>query len=115
MSTSPERYLMTQEDKDAAFGRATRVLREATKKLAELRSHASNIGTRFETLGAMLTKQPENIQFDGDPPIKTDSAFRQLQPFRFEDFNSRDIANLAEQIRITTTEVERLTAEVAKY
>lgn len=106
---------MTQEEKDAALGRALRAKSEGIKKLAELRSHASHIGGQFSTLGAMLTSEPESIQFEGQPPIKTKSAFRILAPFRFSAFDAHEIAALVEEIRDATADLERLTVEAAKY
>lgn len=107
---------MTQEDRDAALGRAVRTKAEAIKKLAELRSHAKHLGTQFNNLGSMLSDEPENIWFEGNAPIKkTKSAFQQLAPFKFADFDPQEVADLAEQIRAAIDEVERLTAEAAQF
>jgi predicted YcjX-like family ATPase len=107
---------MTQEDRDAAIGRAFRTKTAAIRNLAELRSHAKHLGMQFSNLGAMLTDESENIWFEGNAPIKkTGSAFTQLAPFKFTDFNPREIADLAEQIRIAMDEVERVTAAAAEF
>ena len=107
---------MTQQDRDAALGRAIREKAEAVKRLAELRSHAQHLGMHFGNLGSMLRDEPENIWFEGNAPIKkTKSAFHQLAPFKFADFNAHEVTDLAEQIKVAMDEVERLTAEVAKF
>ena len=106
---------MTPEDRDAALGRAVRAKSEGIKRLAELRSHASHLGGQFSTLGAMLATEPESIQFEGEPKITAKSAFQLLAPFRFSAFNAHEIAALASEIRTATVEMERLTAEAAKY
>src|ERR1700734_355198 len=106
---------MTQEDRDAALGRAIREKSEAVKKLAELRSHARHLGLQFGTLGEMLGHEPENIQFEGKPLEKTRSRFQQLAPFKFADFDPQEVADLAEQIKVAMDEVERLTAEAAQF
>jgi hypothetical protein len=107
---------MTQEDRDAALGRAFRAKTEAIRKLAELRSHAKHLGTQFSNLGAMLTDESENIWFEGNESVKkTKSAFRQLAPFKFADFNPREVADLVEQIRVAMDEAERCKAEAAEF
>jgi hypothetical protein len=107
---------MTQEDRDAALGRAIRAKTEAIRNLAELRSHAKHLGTQFSSLGAMLTHESENIWFEGNAPVKiTKSAFRQLAPFKFADFNPREVADLAEQIRDAMDAAERFAAEAADF
>lgn len=106
---------MTPEDKDAALGRAIRAKSEGIRRLAELRSHAAHIGAQFSTLGAMLTSEPENIQFEGEPEIKARSSFHLLAPFRFSILDAQKVAALAGEIRAATAELEQLTVEAAKY
>ena len=63
----------------------------------------------------MLTSEPENIQFEGEPEIKAKSAFHLLAPFRFAAFDAREVDALAGEIRTATVDLERLIIEAAKY
>lgn len=106
---------MTPDDKDAALGRAVRAKSEGIRRLAELRSHAAHIGAQFSTLGAVLTSEPENIQFEGEPEIKAKSTFHLLAPFKFAVFDAREVAALAGELRAATVDLERLMIDAAKY
>ena len=105
---------MTKEEL-AEIGLAVVAKDEAKQKLAKLRGRATELGTRFSTLGAILSSEPETIKFEEKVNQKLRSGFRLLEPLRFADFDPHEVDALAQEIRTATAEEERLAIKVAKY
>ena len=105
---------MTQDDRDAALGRAVRTKTEAVRKLAELRAHAAHIGNRYRILAEMICSEPENIRFDEKTAPRMQSGFRPIDPLRIAEFDAHAITTLADDIRAAIADAEHANAEVAK-
>jgi hypothetical protein len=106
---------MTQEDRATVIGLAVMAKDAAEKTLAGLRGHAGRLGTRFSTLGAILSTNPESIRFEEKTIQKVQVGFQRLEALRFTDFDPYEIDALAEEIRTASVELEKAKAEAAKY
>src|SRR5690349_17456953 len=101
---------MTQEEKDAVFGRAVREYDEAKKELATLREKARQIASYLARLCEKLKMRPESVIFEGksydarfspEAQVHTyyDSRERREFPFKTSLINGEEIANLVKTIQ----------------
>jgi hypothetical protein len=109
--------VMTQEDKDAIYGRAKREEIEARKHLAFVQEKIAVLSRTLGGLSNLLHSNPQLIHVEGDEFVvfsPIDSRLK-LEGFRKADFDGEKIAALlkeSEEARIQCQNAERKVKEL---
>jgi hypothetical protein len=109
--------VMTQEDKDAIYGRAKREEKEAREHLAFVQQKISLLSATLGNFSNLLHSNPQLIHVDGEKfvvpsPLEPSSK---LQQFSKADFDGEKIAVLlreSEEARIQCQNTERKVKEL---
>lgn len=105
---------MTQEDKDAIYGKAKREEIEARKHLTFLREKIASLAKALRGLSNLLDSSPQLIHFEGDEfvvfsPVE---SRRKLEEFRKTDFDGERIAALLREFEEGRLQYEKAEKKV---
>jgi len=105
---------MTQEDKDAIYGKAKREEIEARKHLTFIREKIAAVAKALRGLSNLLDSNPQLIHFEGDEfavfsPVE---SRRKLEEFRKTDFDGEKIAALLREFEEARLQYEKAEKKV---
>jgi len=104
---------MSQDQKDAIIGRLLRERKEVQSHLAKLKADAGKISQKFEELGEMLDRNPQDVWFHGELARIKDCAPRS-KSFNIADFDIQRIIDLTDEIRTAQGKLDGLNSEASK-
>jgi len=105
---------MSEDQKDAIIGRLLRERKEVQGHLAALEADAGKISQRFDQLGEMLNRNPQDVWFYGQSADIKGYVPRSAS-FNMADFDMQRIIDLTNKIRSTREKLDELNSEASRF